>query len=331
MVLDDIVGQKNIVRYIKNSLANKRIAHAYLFCGPDGVGKSIAASVLAMTLNCRARGLDPCGKCPSCIRAQSGNHPDIIHFGAKKRSGSRQSISVDDIRDLQGDMQKKPYEDGVKVYIIHDAEKMTEQAQNALLKILEEPPERMVIILLTYNMYAILNTIISRCQVMKFNRAPERDIERYLVDKKGAPVSQARYIAALSDGIIGNALNFMDDEDLRNTRNEIVELSKSMRGSDKIDVLSRVEYFVNNKDKIDKILDIMLSLYRDLIIFKECGDRKLLINLDKEEIIIEECPKYTVSSLYGIIRSIKETARNIKYNVNYQLAIEGMLLNIREG
>ena len=331
MVLDDIVGQKNIVRDIKNSLMNGRIAHAYLFCGPDGVGKSIAASTLAMTLNCRAKGLDPCGKCPSCIRAQGGNHPDIIHFGAKNRSGSKQSISVDDIRDLQADMQKKPYENGVKVYIIHDAEKMTEQAQNALLKVLEEPPENTVIILLTYNMYSILNTIISRCRVMKFTRAPEKDIEAYLVNKLGAASKEARYIAALSDGILKNALDFISNDDLKNTRNEIIELSKNIRSGDKLDALSSVEYFVSNKDKIDRILDIMLSFYRDIMIFKECGDKKLLINLDKEEIIRDECSKYTVSSLYNIIKSIKEASRNIKLNINYQLAIEGMLLNIWEG
>ncbi|HBM75596.1 MAG TPA: DNA polymerase III subunit delta' [Clostridiaceae bacterium] len=331
MVLDDIVGQKNIVRDIKNSLLNKRIAHAYLFCGPDGVGKSIAASILAMTLNCKAKGLDPCGRCPSCIRAQSGNHPDIIHFRAKNRSGSKQSISVDDIRDLQADMQKKPYENGVKVYIIHDAEKMTEQAQNALLKVLEEPPEKMVIILLTYNMYSILSTIISRCRVMKFTRAPERDIEAYLIDKAGVSAEQARYLAALSDGILKNALDFMDSDDLKAARNEIIELSRNIKYCDKIDALYSVEYFINNKDGIDKILDIMMSFYRDMMIFKECADKRLLINLDKAGMIQDECPKYTVGSLYNIIKSIKETARKIRLNVNYQLAIESMLLNIWEG
>ena len=331
MVLDDIVGQKNAKRSIKNAIASKRVAHAYLFCGPDGVGKSIAASIFASTLNCQEKGLDPCGRCPSCIKWNADNHPDIIHFGASKHLGSRQSISVDEIRNLQIDMNKKPYEDGKKVYIIHDADKMTEQAQNALLKILEEPPEHTVIILLTYNMYSLLSTIVSRCQVIKFIRASEKEIENYLINKKGVQDKEARFIAAFSDGIMKKALDYLIDDNFKKVRDEVIKLSSKLYKNDKLNVLSAIDYFLDNKDRIDNIFEIMISFFRDIIVLKECNDSKLLINLDMEEIIIAESHKYTAKNLYNILTSIKKASENIKRNINYQLIIETMLLNIQEG
>lgn len=332
MIFDDIVGQSNAKKNMKNALSNNKVAHAYLFCGPDGVGKSIAASILANTLNCKKRGIDPCGVCSSCIKARDDNHPDIMHIRAKKHQKSdRLSITIDDIRDLQVDMQKKPYEDGVKVYIIHDAEKITEQAENALLKILEEPPGYIVIILLTYSQYSLLGTIASRCQVVKFGRAPEKDIEGYLTSNAGASESQARYAAAFSDGIVKKALEFLNNGDFVKHRDEILEFSTGLYKRDKIQVLSFVGYFIDNKDKIDIILDIMMSWFRDIMVFKECGDNKYLINLDKADIIAGESKKITLDSLYKIINSIKDTLNNIKMNVNFQLSIEIMLLNIQEG
>lgn len=326
MVFDDIVGQYNIVRSLKNAIANDRIGHAYLFCGPDGVGKSIAASVFAAALNCRNRGTDPCGNCPSCIRAKDGNHPDIIHVKVK---GS--SISIDDIRKLQSDIQKKPYEKGVKVFIIHEAEKMTEQAQNALLKTLEEPPGSSVIVMLAQNQYVLLNTIISRCQILKFSRAPEKNIEEYLKRKMGVDETEARQIAAFSEGIVGKAVEILNDDVIKKDRDEIIDIVESLCAKDKIYALSRVDYFMNKKDRIDYILGIMMSWFRDILIFKECGDTKYLTNLDKAYVISDECSKFSFSNLYNIINSIKKTSQNIDSNANFQLSIETMLLNIQEG
>ncbi|HBM79420.1 MAG: DNA polymerase III subunit delta' [Clostridiales bacterium] len=326
MVFEDIVGQNNIIKYLKNTIANKRVFHAYLFCGPDGIGKSIVASVFARTLNCANKGLNPCGTCPSCIKARDGNHPDITDL----RPASK-SISVNDIRELQINMQKKPYEDGVKVYIIHEAEKMTEQAQNALLKILEEPPEHVIIILLTFNQYLLLNTIRSRCQILKFSRAPEKAIEDYLIFRKQVPEREARFASAFSGGIFQKAVEFIADDKLKADRNDVIKLSLNIYKKDKIDVLSYVDYFTENKDNIMSILDIMVSLFRDILIYKESGSKRYIINLDKSELIESECKRYTYGVLNKIITYIKEAYRNISLNVNYQLSIENMLLKIQEG
>ena len=162
MRFDDIVGQHSVVKNLKNSIANGRVAHAYMFCGPDGVGKSVAALLLAMSVNCRSGVVDPCGICPSCIRARDGNHPDIISVRTSKAI-----IHVDQMRELQCDMQKKPYERGTKEYIIYQSEKMNDEAQNCLLKTLEEPPKHVIIILLCQSSYSMLQTIVSRCRVLR--------------------------------------------------------------------------------------------------------------------------------------------------------------------
>lgn len=326
MVFDDIAGQKNAIRSLKNSILKSRVAHAYLFHGPDGVGKSVAASIFASVLNCSKKGSDPCGRCPSCIKTQYGNHPDIIHIKAQKSS-----ISVDDIRDMQTEMKKKPYEKGVKVFIMHNAEKMTEQAQNALLKILEDPPGYVVVILLTHSRYSILSTIISRCQVINFTRASEGEIVNFLKSKYNVSDSMARVAAAFSCGIVKNAVDFINDDDLKKARNEIIELSMNILCKDRLYGLSMVEYFMENKDKIDSILDIMTSWYRDILIYKECQDAKYLMNPDKASDIAHQSSIYTSDRLNNIIDIIKNALLNIKSNVNYQLVIENMLLNIQEG
>ena len=326
MVLDDIVGQRSVVRYIKNILTGGKVAHAYIFCGPDGVQKSLVANILASALNCKEKGNDPCGKCSSCLKAKDGNHPDIINIKTDKNI-----IHVKEMRELQKDMLKKPYQDGVKVYIIHSADKMNDEAQNCLLKSLEEPPNNVILILLVQNQYSMLKTILSRCQCIKFRRAPERDIKEYLEHKFSVPEGEARCIAALSNGIVKNAEEFLNDDVLKKSRDEVINIARYLYKGDKLKVLSNVDFFISNKDKIIYIAGIMTSWFRDILIYKECMNDKYLINLDKKDIIIDESTKFTYNSLNNIINYINHTVDNIKSNVNYQLSIEMMLLHIQEG
>lgn len=326
MVFNDIVGQKDIIKNIRNAIKSNRVAHAYLFCGPDGVGKSITASIFASALNCREKGEDPCGICPSCIRARDGNHPDIIHVKIP-----RAIIHVDEIRELQKDMIKKPYENGVKVYIIHDAEKMNDEAQNCLLKTLEDPPQHVIIILLSSNQYLLLKTIVSRCQVMKFSRAPEGEIEKYLKYKMGINEKDARYVAAFSDGIVKKAEDYLNNEEQKKLRDDAIEIATSLYKDDKLHALSYTNYFLDHRDDVPYILDVMISFFRDILVFGECRDERYIINLDKEDIISRQCGRFTYTGLNNIINCIMKTMDNIKSNVNFQLSIEMMLLHIQEG
>jgi DNA polymerase-3 subunit delta' len=167
--------------------------------------------------------------------------------------------------------------------------------------------------------------------ISSFSRVSETDIENYLKTVHNVSEKQARAAAAFSGGIVKKALELLQDSDFKKTRDEVIDLSMVLRKKDKLYVLSLTDYFIANKDKIDNILDIMMSVYRDMIIYKECGNIKYLINLDKCDDIVRECTMYTIDSLVKIIEVVKTAIQNINYNANYQLAIEMMLLNIQEG
>ncbi len=157
----DIYGQEQIKEHLQNALSTGKVSHAYILNGEKSSGKEFIAKVFAMALQCEEDGKEPCQKCHSCRQALSGNHPDIIRVIHEKPN----TISVDDIRtQVNGDVAIKPYSGKYKVYILSEAEKMTAQAQNALLKTLEEPPEYAVIMLLTSNVNALLPPIVSRCR-----------------------------------------------------------------------------------------------------------------------------------------------------------------------
>jgi DNA polymerase-3 subunit delta' len=326
MVFEDIVGQSNAIKVIKNSLLNNRAGHAYIFCGPDGVGKSLAASIFAAALNCKEAEGNPCNLCTSCIKAKSGNHPDIIDFKTE-----RTIIRVDDIRGLQKDMQKKPYESENNIYIIHEGDKMNEEAQNCLLKTLEEPPLYVTIIILAKNEHYFLSTITSRCQIVKFTRAPEKEIEDYLKKNMGVLDYEARYAASFSEGILQRAKDYLSNDEFKESRNNIINMCARIKSIDKAGALSYLNYFMDNKSKIDYILTVMVSFYRDIMIYKETKDNKYITNIDKVDIINRESLKYTYTNLYNIISVLKQTSDNLKYNINFQLSMELMLLKLQEG
>lgn len=180
----DIYGQEQIKEHLQNALSTGKVSHAYILNGEKSSGKEFIAKVFAMALQCEEDGKEPCQKCHSCRQALSGNHPDIIRVIHEKPN----TISVDDIRtQVNGDVAIKPYSGKYKVYILSEAEKMTAQAQNALLKTLEEPPEYAVIMLLTSNVNALLPTIVSRCVTLDMKPVPDEVVRRFLCGQMQVP------------------------------------------------------------------------------------------------------------------------------------------------
>lgn len=180
----DIVGQEQIKEHLQNALESGKISHAYIINGEKSSGKEFIAKVFAMTLQCEAGGTEPCQECHSCKQALSANQPDIIRVTHEKPN----TISVDDIRvQINNDVAIKPYSSRYKVYIVNEAEKMTQQAQNALLKTLEEPPEYAVILLLTANVNSLLPTILSRCVVLNMKPVSDTQVKKYLMEQLQIP------------------------------------------------------------------------------------------------------------------------------------------------
>jgi DNA polymerase-3 subunit delta' len=322
MNLFELVGNEFAVEAFKKAYDNNKVSHAYIITGPDGIGKSVLAMYMAAVILCR-RDDKPCGECPSCIKIKNGNHTDV-----KVVSSRGKSIGVDDIRDLIDEVYTKPYEGDKKVVIIKNADTVTVQGQNAILKTLEEPSEHTTIIMLVENMNLILETIQSRCQVLRLGRISAEKIKKYLTGQGISP-DKASTAANLSDGILGNALMFLDEKFMK-LREDVINAGREMVRLNLLDVLKYVDFFLHNKDKIDSILDILTSWYRDIIMLKLIKDKKLLINADHYELLVEESQILSYNKLDSIINIINSSREKINQNVNFQLTIEVMLLNIQE-
>ena len=215
-----IIGHESIIEHLKNAIQAKKVSHAYLFQGEEGMGKKLIASVFAKTLQCEEGGIEPCNHCKSCMQMDSGNHPDIIWVTHEKAS-----IGVDDIRlQVNGDIMVKPYNSLYKIYIIDEAEKLTEQAQNALLKTIEEPPEYAVIILLANNINSILATILSRCVQLNLKPVEKSAIKEFLMTQYKIPDYAAGIAADFSGGNVGKAIKYASSEESMKIKDNVLHL-----------------------------------------------------------------------------------------------------------
>ncbi len=325
MDFDDIIGHEKIIESLKNAIRNSSVSHSYLFEGPKSIGKEKLAKVFAKTLLCQKGGDSPCNTCPSCMKIESGNHPDFhVEYPDKD------SFKKEQIEELQRTIRKIPLESNRKIYILDDVDKMTQQAQNSFLKTLEEPPGYAVIILLATNSYSLLPTIVSRCQVVKFTSVEKHKIEKALIKNFNRTEEQARFIALFSNGIIGRAIELSESDEFKLLRDETLEKLDVIINGDKLKIFSVSDFFEQNKERIDEIMDIVLLWYRDLLIYKETKNIDFLINKDKTDLISYQCQKLSKERIIDILDVVRRTKEDIHSNVNFQLSVEVMLLKIQE-
>ena len=224
-----IFGHEEIIRHLQNAMKTGKVSHSDIFTGRPGPGKKLLATTYAMTLQCEAGGTEPCQKCDSCKKALGKNHPDIIMVNHEKPG----TISIDEIREqVIHDVAIKPYSSPHKIYIIPDAEMMTVQAQNALLKTIEEPPEYAVIMLLTSNVNGLLPTILSRCVVLNMKPVADDLVRNYLMHQLQEPDYKAEVCVAFARGNIGKAKSLASSEDFDNIKNEALSLLKYIQDMD---------------------------------------------------------------------------------------------------
>ena len=318
----EILGQEKLLNNLKQALNQKQISHTYLIEGQRGVGRSKVANFLAMGILCRSKDIKPCYECISCMKIKSHNHPEINWIYEQK------GIGIEIIRNLKNDIQLKPYEGEKKVYILCDAEKITIPAQNALLKILEEPPLHANIILIATKGNSLLPTILSRSQRLKIHSISPKEIEEYLIEKKGLEKHRAKLISSLSNGIIGKALQLLEDENFQERRKKIISITKEILNNKKHQILENINFFVDEKEHIDEMLDLLMVWYRDVLIYKDINNKEFIINIDALEEIIEQSEKITFNNLKEIIYIIEKTKQNLKNNVNFQMNIEVMLIDM---
>lgn len=306
-----ILGHESIINGIKKRKLNNSFSHANLIVGDDGIGKSVIAKYLSNNI----------------IKLKDNvESVDIVRYYP-----SSSSFGVDDVRKIIDEVNKKPYEGDKKVLILYKCDKMTTQAQNALLKTIEDPPIGVYLILLSESLEAILNTIQSRCQVYKLTPLSKEDILEYIQINFPDVKYNDRYAAlAFSTGIPGKVDRFINDEKLKELRNTCVELFLDILKKEHGLVLKYQERLNSFKDEKYDILDILILFIRDIMVFKELNNKELVINFDKISDIIDISMGITYKKLSSMLQYIEEARINFSSNTNYSMTVSVMLMGFAE-
>ena len=323
----DIIGQEQIKEHLMNALKSQKISHAYILNGEKSSGKEYIAKVFAMALQCEKHETEPCQECHSCKQALSGNQPDIIRLVHEKPN----TISVDDIRSqINADVAIKPYSSPYKIYVINEAEKMNPQAQNALLKTLEEPPAYAVILLLTSNIHALLPTIVSRCVVLNMKPVPDEQVKRFLMEEMKVPDYKADVCVAFARGNIGKAKALASSEEFENVKNEALSLLKYIRDMELYEIVAAVKRIGEYKLEINDYFDIMAIWYRDVLMFKATKDANHLVFREELGAIRKCAQRSSYEGIETIVQALDTAKKRLDANVNFDLVMEMLFLTIQE-
>ena len=324
---NDIIGHEEIIRHLKNAIQTEKVSHSYIFTGDPGSGKKLLAGTYAMTLQCEEGGTEPCGHCDSCKKAIGKNHPDIIMVTHEKPN----VITIDEIREqIINDVDIKPYCSPYKIYIVANAELMTPQAQNAILKTLEEPPEYAVIMLLPSNVNSLLPTILSRCVVLNMKPVADELVRNYLMHQLQVPDYKAAVCVAFARGNIGKAKSLASSEDFDNIKNEALALLKYIQDMDLSEITAAIKKITEYKLQINDYLDLIAIWYRDVLLFKATSDVNHLVFRVEISAIRRVAQRSSYEGIEEVIEALDKAKRRLDANVNFDLTMELLMLEIKE-
>ena len=312
-----IIGHQQIVEQLQHTVASDRIAGAYLFVGPTGVGKETVAHYFAQLIFCQREAQPPtvCGACLACRKVDSGNHPDLQFI---RPDGSL--LKIGQIRELQKQIIYEPFEARRKVYILTDVERMNEEAENCLLKTLEEPPASSVLILLTSNIRALLPTTRSRCQILQFHPLSTQALTEILVEKFSVAPEQATTLAIAADGAIGKALTQLEKGDAFSEA-----VPEILRETDPLAAFRLAEHFKDNPETLGELV----TWYRDLLFLQQGAPRELITHIYSLEELQRIVPRYSRLRIQQAIQTVFDTKSLIENtNTNATLALEVMCLKL---
>lgn len=334
----DLIGHEWAVDQLRGSIVQDTLAHAYLFSGVAGLGKALLALRFAQALNCEQSPGEPCRTCRSCKRIERGNHPDVRiagmatqALGVKEEEAARQKeLKIGTIREWQHDITLRPYESRRRVFILHDAERLTEEASNAMLKTLEEPPPFATLVLVA-NSADLLPTIVSRCRPLRLRPLPRRLIGEALI-ARGHPPDEAELLAAWSGGRIGWALRMLENADELKTRHEqlaaLIELNPATPQQNFRWAEQRArEYRGGEQATVFSWLELWQNWWRDALLVA-AGCPEGISNIDRRVELEQLARHHNLTQLYRFTTRIGETARQLRENVNPQLALENLLLHL---
>ena len=323
MSFSDITGNARIKKILTKALQRERVPNSLLFSGPQGVGKIETALVVAKALNCLNLTDDACESCAACAAVNKGIFPDVMRISPEK-----EVLKIDQIRILKEAAYFKPMVGRKRVFIVNPAEKMSPEASNSLLKILEEPPSFSHIILITPNPFVILPTIKSRCQVLSFSPVSRDDIARCLIEHDFSE-EKAKILSLLVRGNLKQAMN-MDWEEVRVEREETWQLFLSfLHREPSIPFFKEYSNLRRGvaEEEIRSTLELLASFSRDLILIKENADSELLLNPDFESLLREESPSVRLEQILAMLEQIEGQLNSLQRNVNIKLFMSSMISN----
>ena len=308
----NFIGYSSLIENFKSRCSNGNLSHAQLISGEDGIGKSILAEILGkLILN-------------GDINRE---YVDIINY-----KPSKASFGVDDVREIIDEVNKKPFEGDKKVIIIHQGNKLTIQAQNALLKTIEEPPTEVYIIILCESLELILDTIKSRCEIYKLTPLTKDELYKYIAIK-GYDYSEEEKSSAIafSEGIPGRIDRYFSDTELQELRDKIVDLLLQLTNNEIEAILEKEEQLVSYKQNKEEVINVLSSFIRDILVNKEVYNENLIINRDKIKEIERLTNEMSFKKLNKMLLGLQEARKNIKNNVSWAMTVRIMLMDFMEG
>lgn len=367
MSWNSIVGQQRVKEILINAIETGRIAHAYLFSGPDGVGKDAAAIEFAKVVNCETAGGSACDRCDSCLKFSSLQHPNLtmvfgLPVGKGEKSGDlplakltaedlenvrgqirlkavnryhtiavpgAATIKVNSIRDLKREASLTPYSKGKKVFIVIDAENMNDEASNALLKTLEEPTDDTLLILTTSHRDQLFSTVVSRCQSIRFDFLTEHEIANHLIEKQGIEPPRAMLIGRLAHGSLFRAFELLD-VDLQRQREEVLEFLRTMYGQDVVQLATFLDQLGRRyeRDELERFLQVLQFWVRDALCVHE--GHTSIINIDQRESIERFAKMFVRLDYQKFMEEIEHAISHINKNAYIPLILTVLAWKIKK-
>lgn len=319
MSFKDIKGQDNSIAILKECLRRGRLAKGYLFTGPEGVGKKLTAQTLAKTLNCQKNNFDSCDNCPSCLKIENNQHPDV-----RLLDMGDQEIKIEYIRQLQQNISLRPYAGKVKVFILNNAHHLNAEAQNALLKILEEPPKDSHIILVSSKPALLFKTVISRCRMIKFYPLRRTELEEILKKDYSLDNGFAHFLAYFCEGRLGRVF-CLKDTNIFIEKNNIID--KFIFAKD----ANLENSSQQDRQDIRAQLNLLTTWFRDIYFLKIGMPHSELINLDRKQELLKSMSAYSFQELDGILNCICDSLLYLGQNINVKLLLSNLSEEINYG
>lgn len=324
MTFNAIIGHERQIQILQQAIVSQKLAHGYLFDGRSGIGKKQTALALAKTALC-GKGSDACNICPSCVQFDTENHPDYLYIEPDGLSIKDKQLEI-----FQEFIQLKPYESEIKVVVVNQADLMTTRAQNRILKIVEEPPGHALIIFITENKEALLPTVLSRLQLLSFNRMPSEKMEKWLVEK-GYDETLVHLAARYSDGSLGMAIKLLTMPDFNQMREGALSMLDALHKGDTLKAFERIEPFIADKVSTISFMDLMIIWYRDTLLLKNHPESPLRFTKEVSDAFMSLSRSVEAQQVPFYIEIVEAAKQAIAANANHPLVTDAMLLKLTGG